>query len=96
MYTSDKTGDSLRQLTTRDYTFGASVGIVGFGLHSYYVRELLASLFLFSVIFFFLGIVVLGVFLAWCASEQVAVWTRPALSNFIAFSRRLIAAYAKS
>jgi hypothetical protein len=72
------------------------VGIVGFGLYSYYVRELLACLFLFGVIFFFLSIVVLGVFLVWCASEQVAVWTRHALRNFIAFSRRLIAAYAKS
>jgi hypothetical protein len=69
--------------------------IVGLGLYSFYVRELLASLLLFSVAFFFLSLVVLGVFLVWCASEQVAIWTGPASRNVIALSRRLIAAYAR-
>ena len=69
--------------------------IVGLGLYSYYVRELLASLVLFSLAFFFLGLVVLGVFLVWRASVEVAIWTRPASRSVIAFSRRLIAAYAR-
>jgi hypothetical protein len=69
--------------------------IVGLGLYSYYVRELLASLVLFSLAFFFLGLVVLGVFLFWCASVQVAIWTRPVPRNLIALSRRLITAYAR-
>jgi hypothetical protein len=68
---------------------------VGLGMYSYYVRELLASLALFSVAFFFLGLVVLGVFLACCAGVQVVIWTRPASRNMIALSRRLIAAYAR-
>jgi hypothetical protein len=72
------------------------VVIVGLGLYSYYVRELLACLLLFSVAFFFLTLVVLGVFLVWCASEQVAMWTRPASRNVIALSRRFIAAYARA
>jgi hypothetical protein len=70
--------------------------IVGLGLYSYYTRELLASLALFSVAFFFLGLVVLGVFLVVYASAQVAIWTRLASRNTITLSRRLIAAYARS
>ena len=77
------------------YTCGLSA-IVGLGLYSYYVRELLASLALFTVGFFFLGLVALTVFLLWCASVQVAIWTPPASRNMIAFSRRLISAYAKT
>jgi hypothetical protein len=74
---------------------GVGVVIVGLGLYSYYVRELLASLFLFSVGFIFLGVVVLGLFLIWSASVQVAIWTRPASRNIMALSRRLVAAYAR-
>ena len=51
--------------------------IVGLGLYSYNVRELLASLALFTAVFFFLGLVALAVFLLWCASVQVAIWTHP-------------------
>ena len=64
-------------------------------LYSYYVRELLAALTLFSMAFFFLALVGLGALLIWCASVQVAIWATPASRNMIAFSRRLIAAYAK-
>jgi hypothetical protein len=69
--------------------------IVGLGLYSYHVRELLACLVLFTVAFFFLGLVVLGVFLIWCASEKVAIWTQPTSRNMIALSRRLITAYTR-
>jgi len=77
------------------YTCGLSV-VAGLGLYSYNVRDLLASLALFTAVFFFLGLMALTVFLLWCASVRVAIWTPPASRNMIAFSRRLISAYAKS
>lgn len=70
--------------------------IVGLALYSYYVRELLASLVLFSAVFFFLGVAVFTVFLLWCASVQVAIWTPSASRNLIAFSRRLISACVRA
>ena len=85
----------MRELKATEYMCGFGVVIVGLGLYSYYVRELLASLVLFSVAFFFLGLVALGMFLVWCASVRVAIWTRPASRNLIALSRRLITAYAR-
>jgi len=88
-------GDSLREIKIRDYTCGLIVTIVGLGLYSYYVRELLAALTLFSLAFFFLALVGLGALLVWCASVQLAIWAGPASRNMIAFSRRLIAVYAK-
>jgi hypothetical protein len=84
--TVDKTGDSLRKLKALDYTCGLGVVIVGLGLYSYYVRELLASLFLFSAVFFSMGLVALSVFLAWCASKQVALWSRSASRNVVALA----------
>ena len=78
------------------YACGVSLLIVGLGLYSYFVRELLASLVLFTGAFFVLGLVALVAFLIWCAGEKVAIWTQPASRNMIAFSRRLIAAHAKS
>ena len=88
-------GDLLREIKIRDYTCGLIVTIVGLGLYSYYVRELLAALTLFSVAFFILALVALGALLVWSASVQVAIWARPASRNVIAFSRRLIAVYAR-
>jgi hypothetical protein len=85
----------LREIKIRDYMCGLIVTIVGLGLYSYYVRELLAALTLFSVAFFFLALVGLGALLVWSASVQVAIWARPVSRSTIAFSRRLIAAYAK-
>jgi multisubunit Na+/H+ antiporter MnhG subunit len=85
----------LREIKITGYTFGLIVTIVGLALYSYYVRELLAALSLFSAAFFFLALAGLGALLVWSASVQVAIWTRPASRNVIAFSRRLIAAYAK-
>ena len=82
----------MRDLKAIEYTCGLSVTVVGLGLYSYYVRELLASLLLFTVGFFILELVVLGVFLLWCASVQVAIRTPSASRNMIAYSRRLITA----
>ena len=85
----------MRENKIRDYSSGLIVTIVGLGLYSYYVRELLAALTIFSVAFFFLALVGLGALLVWCASVQVALWAMPASRSLIAFSRRLIAAYAR-
>ena len=85
----------MREIKIRDYSCGLIVTIVGLGLYSYYVRELMAALTLFSVAFFLLALAGLGGLLAWSASVQLAIWARPASRNMIAFSRRLIAAYAK-
>lgn len=60
--------------------------IVALGLYSYYVRELLASLLLFSALFLTMGLIVLGVVVAWHASEQVALWSRLASRNAIALT----------
>src|SRR5437660_12163607 len=84
--TVDKSGDALGKLKAMEYTCGLGLMIVGLGLYSYYVRELLASLFLFSVVFFSMSLVVLSVFLAWCASKQVALWSRLASRNAIALA----------
>lgn len=85
----------MSEIAARDYTSGLILTIVGLALYSYYVRELLAALTLFSVAFFVVALVGLGTLLMWCASVQVAVWARPASRNVIEFSRRLIAAYAR-
>lgn len=86
----------MRELKAIEYTCGLSVAIVGLGLYSYYVRELLASLLLFSVAFFFLGLVGLGAFLIRYASWQLAIWTGPVSRHMVAISQRFIAAYARS
>jgi hypothetical protein len=91
-----KQGDCLRELKATGYACGLGLMIMGLGLYSYYLRDLLASLVLFTVAFFFLGLVVLGGVFAWCASIQVTNWIRSASRSVIAFSRRLITAYARS
>lgn len=82
--TEDKTGDSLGKIRIRNYTCGLAVTIMGFGLYSYYVRELLASLLLFSALFIAVGLIVLGAALAWYAGKQVALWSRLVSRNTIA------------
>ena len=85
----------MREIKIRDYSCGLIIALVGLGLYSYYVRELVAALTLFSIAFFSLAVTGLAVLLVWCASVQAAVWARPASRNVIAFSRRLVAAYAR-
>lgn len=85
----------MREIKTRDYACGLILTIAGLGLYSYYVRELMAALTIFSVAFFALALVGLGAVLVWSASVQVAIWATPASRNILAFSRRLIAAHAK-
>jgi hypothetical protein len=88
-------GDSVREIKIRDYSCGLIVTIVGLGLYSYYVRELLAAFTLFSVAFFLLALVALGALLVWSAGVQVAIWAGPASRGMVALSRRLIAVYAR-
>ena len=87
----------MSELKIKQYIYILIVAAAGLSLYSYYyfVRELLATLALFSVAFFFLALVVMGALLIWWASEQVANWTLPASRTVVAFSRRLIAAYAR-
>jgi len=74
---------------------GLSVVIVTSGMLSYYVRELLAFLLLFTGAFLVVALVALGIFLVWCAMVKVALWTPSASRSVMAYSRRFIAAYAK-
>lgn len=83
-YGVGKTGESLGKIKIRNYTCGLGVTLVALSLYSYYVRELLVSLFLFSAFFLAMALIVLGVVLAWYASEQVALWSRLASRNPIA------------
>jgi hypothetical protein len=86
----------MREIKTVEYTCGISAVILGIGLYSYYVRELLASLALFTGAFLILGMVTLGFFIVWSAAEKIAIWAPAASRNAMALSRRLIAAYARS
>jgi hypothetical protein len=72
-----------------NYAWATGVMIVGLGLHFYYVRELVASMILFSLMFFSLSLVVLSVFFVWYAGKQVAMWARPASPNAITLPRSL-------
>ena len=80
--------DRLSKIKIRDYACGLLVTIVGIGLYSYYVRELVAALTLFSVAFLILALLALAAVLIWCASVQVASWARPVSQSVIAYSRR--------
>ncbi len=82
--TADETGDSLGKIRIRNYTCGFALSIVALGLYSYYVRELLVSLVLFSALFLAMGLIVLGAVLTWYASKDVALWSRLVWQNEIA------------
>ena len=87
--------DFLRTLKISECACGLAVTLLGLGFSSFYMRELLVSLALFSVAFLFLALTVLALILLWWASEQLANRTGPASRKVIAFSRRLIATYAR-
>ena len=74
---------------------GAGITIVALDLYSYYVHELLVSLVLFTAVFLVLALAAFAAVLLWWASEQLANRSGPASRKVIAFSRRLIAAYAR-
>ena len=73
-------GGSLGKIKIRNYTCGLAVTIVSTQL-SLLCAQLLASLLLFSALFLTMGLIVLGVVVAWHASEQVALWSRLCLAK---------------
>jgi hypothetical protein len=73
--TADKTGGFLGKIKIRNYTCGLAVSIVALGLYSYYMRELLASLYSFRADLLGMGFGALSVVLAWYAAKQVALWS---------------------
>jgi hypothetical protein len=81
-----RAGEFLGKIRIRDYTCGLIVTMVALGLYSYYVRELLASPFLFGALFPAMGLIALGAVLAWHACEQVALWSRLVSRNAVAFA----------
>lgn len=86
----------MRELKAIEYKCGLIAVIVGFGLlYSYYVRELMASLVLFTMASFLLGAVALGVFLIWSAGEKVAIWIGLTSRNLVALTHRFIIAHAR-
>lgn len=85
----------MRKIISSKATWGLGLTITGLTIYSYHLRELLTSLAMFTVAYFFLTLAALAVVLAWWASEQVADWSGPASRKLIAYSRRLIAAYEK-
>ncbi|MGB8474766.1 MAG: hypothetical protein WCE61_11840 [Candidatus Acidiferrum sp.] len=85
----------MRETKTLSCMGGLTVTVAALAVNSYYVRELLVSLALFSVAFLILAAGALVAILAWWASEQATIWTEPASRSVVAFSRRLLAAYAK-
>jgi hypothetical protein len=70
---------------TSNYLWTMGAVAMGLGLHFYYVREMLASLALFSLLFFSVAAVVLGVFVVWLAGNQAAAWAGPASRAVTAF-----------
>jgi hypothetical protein len=85
----------LRRQNFIKWTCGIVLALVGLDLYSYYVHELLVSLALFSIAFLLLALIVLAAILLWWASMKLASKTGPASRRVIAFSRRLIANYAR-
>jgi hypothetical protein len=69
--------------------------IATLGFSSFYVRELLVSLAIFSVAFGVLTLAALAAVFFWWASEQVASKSGPASRKVLAFSRRILAAYER-
>ncbi len=85
----------MSRTNTIKWTCGLVVAIAGLDLYSYHARELLVSLALFTAGFLLLVSIALAAVFLWWASEQLANRTGPASRKVIAFSRRLIAAYAR-
>ena len=88
-------GNSLRIPKISKRTYGFAVSIVTLGLCSYFVRELLVSLALFSLAFLCLALSVFAAIILWWVGEKMAYRAGLASRKVIAFSRRLIAAYPK-
>lgn len=62
-----------------NYAWAMGVVALGLGLNFYFMREMLVSLALFSLLFFSLALVVLSVFCICYAGNHAAIWASPAL-----------------
>lgn len=85
----------MRRQNFIKWTCGIVLALIALDLYSYHVHDLLVSLALFSVAFLLLALIVLVAILLWWASAKLASKTGPASRRVIAFSRRLIATYAR-
>jgi hypothetical protein len=85
----------LRTSKTNKFTCGAALTIVALGFCSFFVRELLVSLAVFSVAFAVLTLAALAAVILWWASEKVASKTGPASRKVLEISRRILAAYER-
>lgn len=71
-----------------NYAWAMGVIAVGLGLHFYFMREMLVSLALFSLLFFLLTLVVLSVFCIFYAGNRATIWAGPASRAVIACFQR--------
>jgi len=85
----------VSRLNVSNFAWAIGVIFAVLGLHFYYVREIVASMVLFSVMFFSVGLAVLTVFFIWYAGNRIVVWARPADVNAAVLPRPL-ASHAKS
>lgn len=72
---------------------GTTIAVLDF--YSYYVHELVVSLALFTCVFLILALATFAAVILWWASQQLLDGTGPASRKIIAFSRRLLATYAR-
>ena len=73
-----------------NYAWATGVMIAGLGLYFYYVRELVASMLIFSTVFFLLSLLVLSGFFVWYAGKQVLAWSRPVSQDAIKLFRSFV------
>jgi hypothetical protein len=69
---------------TSNYVWASGAAVAGLSLRSYYMRETLVSLALFSLLFLSVSLVVLSLFCICYAGHCAAVWVGPASRALIA------------
>ena len=72
------------RVRTSNYVWASGAAVAGLSLHSYYMRETLVSLALFSLLFLSVSLVVLSLFCICYAGHCAAVWVGPASRALIA------------
>jgi len=71
-----------------NYAWAMGVLAVGLGLHFYFMREMLVSLALFSLLFFALSLVVLSVLCFCYVGQRAAIWVGPASRAIVALMQQ--------
>jgi hypothetical protein len=72
-----------------DYAWAIALMAVGLGLRFYYVREVLAGLALFTLLFFSLSVMALAAFFGWHIANRAAICAGPPSRSVIAGFQRL-------